>query len=123
MSTAFAFGLVVVAGLVFLISWAGRRLPASHLATGAWLVIAGLGFMVVAQGYLVAAFRVIDSGTVVLAAAPVFGVLLASIAGGLAWVRSSSLNFGFRVLALTLLAFDMPRWASWPRRRPFSGSQ
>ena len=119
MSTAFAFGLVVVAGLVFLISWAGRRLPASHLATGAWLVIAGLGFMVVAPGYLVAAFRVIDSGTVVLAAAPVFGVLLASIAGGLAWVRSSSLNFGFRVLALTLLAFDIAALGILAAATPF----
>src|SRR5438309_10722518 len=105
MSTAFAFGLLVVAGLVFLISRAGRRLPASHLATGAWLVIAGLGFMVVAQGYLMAAFRVIDSGTVELAAAPVFGVLPASIAGVLACIRSSTLNSGLRLLALTLLVF------------------
>jgi len=82
-------------------------------------VIAGLGFMVVAQGYLVAAFRVIDSGTVVLAAAPVFGVLLASIAGGLAWVRSSSLNFGFRVLALTLLAFDIAALGILAAATPF----
>ena len=70
MSPAFVFVLLAVAGLVALTFWGGRRLPASHLVTEIWLVIAGLGFVVVAQSYLDAAFRVIDSGTVVLVAVP-----------------------------------------------------
>jgi hypothetical protein len=106
MSPAFAFYLVVVAGLVSLTSWAGRRLPASRLVTGVWLVSAGFGFVVVAQSYFVAAFRVIDSGTMAFVAVPAIGLLVACIAGGFAWVRNGSLNSGFRVLALTLLAFD-----------------
>jgi hypothetical protein len=106
MSPGFVFFLVAVAGLVALTFWAGRRLPASHLVTEIWLVIAGLGFGVVAQSYLDAAFRVIDSGTVVLVAIPALGVLVACTAGCFGWVRKRSLNASFRVLALTLLVFD-----------------
>src|SRR5438309_11628073 len=73
MSSAFVFFILVVAGLVTLTFWAGRRLAASQLATGVWLGIAGVGFVVVAQSYLVAAFRVIDSGTVVFVAVPAIG--------------------------------------------------
>jgi hypothetical protein len=82
-------------------------LPASHLVTGVWLVTAGFGFVVVAQSYLVPAFRVIDSGTVAFVAVPAIGLLIACSAGGFAWVRNGSLNSGSRVLALTLLAFDL----------------
>ena len=106
MSPAFVFVLLAVAGLVALTFWGGRRLPASHLVTEIWLVIAGLGFVVVAQSYLDAAFRVIDSGTVVLVAVPAIAVLIACIAGCFGWIRKRSLNSSFRVLALTLLAFD-----------------
>ncbi|HKC92368.1 MAG TPA: hypothetical protein VKE23_13675 [Candidatus Limnocylindria bacterium] len=107
MSSAFVFFILVVAGLVTLTFWAGRRLAASQLATGVWLGIAGVGFVVVAQSYLVAAFRVIDSGTVVFVAVPAIGVLIACIAGLFAWLRNRSLNSAYRVYALTLLAFDI----------------
>jgi hypothetical protein len=55
--------------------------------TGAWLVVAALGYIVVAQSYLVAAFRVIDSGTVAFAAVPALGMVLACMDGGFAWAR------------------------------------
>jgi hypothetical protein len=119
MNPAFAFFVLVVAGLVSLTSWAGRRLPGSHLVTWAWLVIAGVGFGVVAQSYLVAAFRVIDSGTVVFVAIPAIGVFLACVAGCFAWLRNSSLNSGFRVLALTLLAFDFAAMGLLAAAAPF----
>jgi len=119
MSAAFVFVLLVVAVLVSLTSWAGRRFAASHLVTGAWLVVAALGFMVVAQSYLIVAFRVIDSGTVGFAAVPAIGVVLACIAGGFVWARSRSLNSGFRALALTLLAFDISALGFLAAAAPF----
>jgi hypothetical protein len=106
-SSAFVFILLLAGGLVFLTFWAGRRMPASQLVTGVWLGIAGVGFIVLAQSYLIVAFRVIDSGTVVFAAVPAIGVLIACIAGLFAWLRKRSLNSAYRVYALTLLAFDI----------------
>jgi hypothetical protein len=119
MSSAFVFILLVVAGLVALTFWAGRRLAASQLATGVWLGIAGVGFVVVAQSYLVAAFRVIDSGTAVFAAVPAIGVLIACIAGLFAWHRKPSLNSSVRVLALILLAFDFAALGLLAAAAPF----
>jgi hypothetical protein len=107
MGPAFVFLLLVAGGLVFLTFWAGRKMAASRLVTGVWLVIAGVGFLVVTQSYLIVAFRVIDSGTVVFAAVPAIGVLIACIAGFFAWLRNRSLNSAYRVYALTLLAFDI----------------
>ena len=106
MSAGFAFLLVLVAGIVSLTFVLGPKLPASHLVTAVWLAIGVSGFVLVAQGYLVAAFRLIDSRTAILVAVPAIGLVVASIAGCLAWLRNSSLNSSFRVLALTLLAFD-----------------
>lgn len=92
--------------------------------TRAWLVIAALGFVVVAQSYLVAAFRVIDSGSVAFAAVPLIGMIVACTTGGFVWVRSSSLNSGFRALALTLLAFDFAALGFLAAAAPFlAGSQ
>ena len=107
MSAGFAFLLVLVAGIVALILWLGRKLTASHLVTAVWLFFGGSGFVVVAQSYLAAGFRLIDSGPAVFVAVPGVGLLVACIAGCFAWLRNSSLNSGFRVLALTLLAFDI----------------
>ena len=119
MSPAFVFLLLVVAGLVSLTSWAGRRLPASHIVSGIWLGIAGLGFAVVAQTYLVAAFRVIDSGTVAFVAIPATGALVACIAGWFTWKRNRSLNRSLRVFALTLLAFDFAAMGFLAEAAPF----
>jgi hypothetical protein len=119
MSSAFVILLLVVGGLVLLTFWAGRKMPASHLVTGVWLVIAGVGFLMVAQSYLVAGFRVIDSGTVVFAAIPAIGALVACIAGCLAWRRTRSLNSSARVLALILLAFDFAALGLLAAAAPF----
>src|SRR5882672_1667321 len=119
MSPAFVFMLLVVGGLVFLMFWAGRRMPASHLVTGVWLFIAGDGFLVVTQSYLVAAFRVIDSGTVVFVAVPSIGVLVACVASCFAWLRNRSLNSSVRVLALTLLAFNFAAMGLLAAAAPF----
>ncbi len=106
MAPAFFFFLVIVVGLVGLIAWLGTRLQANRVVTAVWAIIAGLAHATVTQGYLVDAFRVIDSGTWGFVAVPIVGAAIALGVGTAVWAAKRSVNLAIRGLALTLLAFD-----------------
>ena len=106
MSDLFVFLILIAAGLIALVWWGGTRWPTSRLATFVWVTLSLLIFAVAADGYLIDAFRVIDAGTVWLAAIPPLCLIAAAIIGVLVWNRKHSMHSGIRAFSLTLLALS-----------------